>query len=133
MSLTQYRPRSSARFCTTWSAARAAALAGSLALLAACADSPSAPLAVPAALSVVAGSNQSATVGSTLPTALTVEVTTAQGAPVAGRTVSFAVTSGSGTVAPTAATTDADGRASTQLTLGTTVGTVRVTASVQGA
>ncbi|GLC23892.1 Ig-like domain-containing protein [Roseisolibacter agri] len=84
----------------------------------------------PTALGVVRGGDQSATVGSALPTALTVRVTTAQSTPVAGATVTFAVTAGSATLSPASATTDADGLASTQLTLGATPGTVQVTASV---
>jgi hypothetical protein len=85
----------------------------------------------PAAVSIVSGSGQSAVINTTLATALTVVVSTAQGAPVAGATVAFTVTAGTGTLSPTVATTGVDGTASTQLTLGATPGTVEVTATVQ--
>ncbi|HEY4218894.1 MAG TPA: hypothetical protein VGM67_17255 [Gemmatimonadaceae bacterium] len=49
---------------------------------------------------------------------------------VAGASVTFAVTQGSATLSPTTATTDADGVASTKVTLGTATGPVVVTATV---
>ncbi len=85
----------------------------------------------PAAVSIVSGSGQSAVINTALPAALTVLVTTAQGTPVAGATVAFAVSAGTGTLSPTFATTGVDGTASTQLTLGATPGAVEVTATVQ--
>ena len=68
--------------------------------------------------------------GTTLP-ALRVRI--AQGsAPVAGTTVTWAVTAGGGTVAPTSSQTAADGTATTLLTLPATAGTVTVQASASG-
>jgi hypothetical protein len=98
---------------------------------AACSDSTS-PAITPAAIAAVSGSGQSGSVGSTLASPIIFEVTTASEAPVSGVTVAFSVTSGSGTLSPTTAVTDANGTASTQLTLGTTAGAVEVTATVQG-
>src|SRR5438552_8496205 len=64
----------------------------------------------------VAGNGASATVGSSV--TLTAKVTDATGSPKASVTVHFAVTAGGGSVNPAAATTAADGTASTVLTLG---------------
>ena len=99
---------------------------------AACSDytSPSAP--TPAAIANVSGSGQTGIVGAMLASPIVFEVTSTSDAPVSGVTVTFAVTSGNGTVAPTTAVTDANGTASTQLTLGNTTGAVEVTATVQG-
>jgi surface protein len=85
-------------------------------------------------LEVVAGNNQSATAGSAVGTAPSVRVTDANGEPVAGASVTFAVMSGGGTVDPTAAViTGADGIASvTSWTLGTTAGSNTLTATVSG-
>lgn len=80
----------------------------------------------------MSGIGQSGVVGTTLTSPLVFEVTSATDAPVAGVQVTFAVTTGSATVSPLTATTDANGTASTQLTLGGTVGSVEVTATVQG-
>lgn len=52
------------------------------------------------------------------------------GARVAGATVAWTVTSGSGTVAPATSTTNASGVASAQLTLGTSSGITTVAAKV---
>jgi hypothetical protein len=71
-------------------------------------------------------------VGTTLIEPLVFEVASATDVPVAGVQVSFVVTSGSATVSPTTATTDANGTASTQVTLGATAGSIEVTATVQG-
>ena len=100
--------------------------------VAACSDytSPSAP--TPAAIAAVSGDGQTGIVGAMLASPIVFEVTSTSDAPVSGVTVAFSVTSGSGTVSPTTAVTDANGTASTQLTLGNTTGAVEVTATVQG-
>lgn len=102
------------------------------AVAAACSDSTSPTSPTPSAIAAVSGSGQTGAVGSTLTSPVVFEVTSASDAPVSGVTVSFAVTSGSGTVSPTSAVTDANGAASTQLTLGSAAGTVEVTATIQG-
>src|SRR5207247_7280368 len=63
---------------------------------------------------------------------LTAKVTDATGSPKASVTVHFAVTAGGGSVNPAAATTAADGTASTVLTLGSTAGVNTVSASADG-
>ena len=80
----------------------------------------------------VSGDNQSASVGTTLPNPLVVQVRSSTNAAVSGTTVNFAVTSGGGTVSPTSAVTDANGNASTNLTLGTTAGANAVSAAATG-
>ena len=51
---------------------------------------------------------------------------------MAGMVVSFAVTAGGGTLSAATATTDANGRAATRLTLGSDPGTNTVSATVEG-
>jgi hypothetical protein len=83
---------------------------------------------------VVDGDGQSATAGSAVGTAPSVRVTDANGNPVAGVSVTFAVASGGGTLDPTAPVmTGADGVASvTSWTLGTTAGSNTLTATASG-
>ncbi len=102
------------------------------AVAAACSDSTSPSSPTPSAIAAVSGSGQSGAVGSALASPIVFEVTTVREAPVSGVTVSFTVTSGSGTISPAIAITDANGTASTQLTLGSTAGSVEVTATAVG-
>ena len=76
--------------------------------------------------------NQSARVGALLPRPLEVRVTDTRDRPVEGTTVNFTVLDGAvaGLVDPGSATTDADGRASTTLTLGMRAGRMTGTAAV---
>lgn len=88
-------------------------------------------------ISVVSGNNQSGAVGTALGSPLVVKVSDASGNPVAGRTVTFAITSqptgaAGATLSAASATTGSDGLASTSLTLGNRVGTYAVTAAVSG-
>ncbi len=79
------------------------------------------------------GDLQSAVVGTTLPDPLVVEVRDPGNNPVSGIQVTFTVVSGGGSVSVDSATTDGNGRASTELTLGTTSGPIhRVAASAGG-
>ncbi len=88
--------------------------------------------APPAQLKLVNGSGQSAPAGATLPNPVAVQVLTSGGQPVAGVSVSFAVTSGGGSVSAASRVTASDGVASVTWTLGATVGTQQLTASVPG-
>ncbi len=83
-------------------------------------------------LPIVSGNNQSTAQNTAFPSPLVVKVTDANGSPVAGQSVTFAVTSGSATVATTSATSGADGTASTAVSAGGTAGAVVVTASSNG-
>jgi len=84
------------------------------------------------AIAVVSGSNQSGTAGQPLASPFIVQVNNASGSPVSGVSVTFAVTSGGGTLSTTSATTNSSGQASTTLTLGPGAGTNTVTASSTG-
>jgi hypothetical protein len=86
----------------------------------------------PANIAPVSDLARTAAVGSAVTGGLVVKVTDAQGRPVKGATVAFAVTQGNGTTNPRLATTDANGQAATQWTLGTIVGGNEVSASVNG-
>jgi hypothetical protein len=83
-------------------------------------------------LVLVSGNNQSAAVASVLPAPLVVVARDANSNPVAGVTVTFAMTAGAGTLSATSGTTGSNGQAQTQLTLGHTPGPNTVTASVSG-
>lgn len=78
------------------------------------------------------GDGQSAAAGSTLPTPLTVTVSDANGNPLAGTTVTFAVTAGGGSLSATTVATDGAGHAGTALTLGSAAGTNTVHATAAG-
>lgn len=82
-------------------------------------------------LAKVSGDAQIAIVGQPLAGPLQVEVTNA-GVPSAGTTVTWATTNPGGSLVPSSGATGADGRASTQWTIGTTAGTQSVTASLSG-
>jgi uncharacterized protein (TIGR03437 family) len=86
--------------------------------------------APPARVGVVTGFPASGTAGATLATPFAVEVLDAQGVKLPGVSVAFSATNA--TVNPASATTDAQGRASTTVTLGSAVGTAVITATVAG-
>jgi uncharacterized protein (TIGR03437 family) len=90
--------------------------------------------AVPANLTISSGNQQSGPTGGTV--TIAAKVTDANGSPVAGVTVNFTVASGpaqfSGNSATGAATTDVKGVASVQVTLGSTAGTVKISAASAG-
>jgi uncharacterized protein (TIGR03437 family) len=84
----------------------------------------------PAKVNVVTGFSGTGAVSTALATPFTVEVLDVAGAPVQGVTVNFTATNA--TVNPASGTTNAQGRASTTVTLGATAGTGSVTATVAG-
>jgi hypothetical protein len=87
-------------------------------------------VAGPASAIAKAGDNQNATAGELVPTAPTVTVTDANGNPVAGIVVNFAITSGGGSLGSASATTNSSGVATIdRWTMGTTAGTNTVTAT----
>ncbi|HET7025476.1 MAG TPA: hypothetical protein VFI39_09760, partial [Gemmatimonadales bacterium] len=88
-----------------------------------------------AAATIVAtgGTSQSGSTGTVLPNPLTVKVTDAHANAVPGRTVTWVVTAGGGTLAGVTATTDATGTSTVaQWTLGGTAGTNTATATLAG-
>lgn len=77
---------------------------------------------VAAAITLVSGDGQTATVGAALPGLLVVQVTDLFGNGLGGELVDWLVTAGGGTVTPATTTTDPGGFASTQWTLGPVAG-----------
>src|SRR6202162_5522059 len=87
----------------------------------------------PAGMSIVSGNNQSGSTGATLAATLVVKVVDSSGAAVPGVIVNFTVNPAeSAPVSPSPSITLNDGTASSTVTLGTTAGTVTVTASATG-
>ena len=89
-------------------------------------------LPVPTELQRSAGNNQNGLVGAVLPVPLRVRVLDRHSGAVPGATVTFAVTSGGGAVAPATVSTNGAGEATATWTLGGTVGQQQVTASAPG-
>ena len=84
------------------------------------------------ALVKVSGDTQSGTPDDALTDPFVVEVQDEDGEPLTGHTVTFSVTAGGGSLSATSATTNANGRAQTRLTLGSALGVNSVQASVSG-
>jgi alpha-tubulin suppressor-like RCC1 family protein len=86
----------------------------------------------PAALLAVTGSGQSAPVGTPLAQDFVVRVNDQGGNPLSGVAVTWAVTAGGGSIAPTNGTTDAGGQSRARLTVGPSAGANTATAAVSG-
>ncbi len=86
----------------------------------------------PHSLTQVPGGQPQGAAGTALGEPFVVRVLDQYGNPLAGATVTFAVTAGGGTLSVTTAATDAEGRAATTLTLGRQPGTNTVEATVDG-
>lgn len=97
-------------------------------LLSQCSDTTAPP--PPSSITIRSGDNQFSIRGTVLPDPLEVAVLTAQGAAAQNVTVNFSVIEGGGTVSSGSAQTNDQGVASTQLTLGLTLGTNRVRAAI---
>ena len=80
------------------------------------------PDPTPSAIAVVSGTGQSGEAGSALAQPLVIQVTSSSGAGVEGAAVTFTPGASSGSVSAGQATTDGDGRASINWTVGTGVG-----------
>jgi uncharacterized protein (TIGR03437 family) len=87
---------------------------------------------VPGAIQISTGNNQSGNAGAALTAPLVAIVTDQAGNPLSGANVVWTVTQGAATLTNTRTTSDATGRVSTNLTLGSTPGNVTVTVAVQG-
>jgi Bacterial Ig-like domain (group 1) len=117
---------------------RSAAAAGMFLVLAglnACGDNTSVGtfvVPVPKALAVAAGNGQTGFVTADLDTSLSVSVTDANGLPIIGTPVAWAVTSGGGTLSADTSTTDTFGEASVVWSLGNSPGAQSVTANAAG-
>ncbi len=90
------------------------------------------PSAVPAAMVVVSGDKQVATIGTPLDQPLVVQVNDAHGAPVAGASVWFRSVHGAA-FQPEFGVTGSDGQFTTAVTIGTMAGRYRIAASTTGA
>ena len=88
--------------------------------------------ASPQRLTKVCGDDQEGLVDEQLAEPFVVSVSDENGAAMSGVDVSFAVTAGGGTLSSATATTDANGRAATRLTLGSEAGANTVAATVEG-
>ena len=84
----------------------------------------------PALLVKVSGDQQSGVVGTLLAAPLVVRVTDTHGNPVAGSAITFGPASGDGSVVPTQATSDSNGNGATEWTLGSSLGSQSVGASI---
>ena len=85
---------------------------------------------LPATMTISSGDAQSGPPGTGL--TIAVKVADASGAPVGNVTVSFTVSSGAASLSAATAATGGDGVASIQLTLGGTVGPLKIVASASG-
>ena len=94
--------------------------------------STAAEQAMPHSLTKVCGDSQEGMASEQLAESFVVLVSDENGAAMAGVVVSFTVTAGGGTLSAATATTDANGRAATRLTLGSDPGTNTVAAVVEG-
>lgn len=79
---------------------------------------------------IVSGNSQVAAINAAFGSPIVVKVTDANGNPIQGTLVTFAVTGGSATLSNPSATTDASGNASTNVTAGGAAGAVTITATV---
>src|SRR5207244_1168284 len=82
----------------------------------------------PSSMSILSGNNATASVGATLPP-LIVSLVDANGTPIPGVPVNFAVASGGGELNTRTAMSDSTGKASAVLTLPASPGSVQVVAS----
>ena len=104
---------------------------GMAALGLACGSDSSGPGA--AAVTGVAGDNQTGSAGSLLPVPLSFTALGSDGLPIEGVTVSWSASpTGAASFAPPTTTTDANGIASANVTLGSTVGAITMQASLNG-
>jgi len=85
---------------------------------------------VPATMTISSGDAQSGPPGTSL--SIAVKVADATGIPVGNVVVSFAVSTGTASLSAGTATTGGDGTATIQLTLGATVGALKITAAAAG-
>src|SRR5580765_2776082 len=96
-----------------------------------CGHEEIAPEKDPAAITVVAGNEQTGVVGRPLADPLVIQVSDLSGDPVSDQTVRFRLPQGGqGSVAPSQATTSADGHAATRVVLGTLAGPWEIYAEV---
>ena len=104
--------------------------------LCACGGTEAPSTSTPVKIVAASGGGQTADLGQPLAQPLVAHVATGSGRPASGVSVTFAVTSGAGALAPATVSTDASGNASTSFTMGQSPGVTTVSAtsaSVAGA
>lgn len=92
---------------------------------------PISVVTVATTLNVVAGANQRVLAGKPVPQPVVVRATNRRGAPAPGKTVTFRLGDGHGSVDPVTTVTDVDGRARTKWTLGEYPGRQTLLATVE--
>lgn len=105
------------------------AVAGSVAIAAACGGDNSLGPTVPASVAAASGDSQTVLVGNRSSAPLVAVVKNSSGAPLPNVTVNWSVTSGGGSLSDVTTTTDANGQAQTTYRSGAIADTVKVTAS----
>jgi len=80
----------------------------------------------------VSGDTQTAVVLRPFTSPLTVQLFDAQGRPISGAAITFAITNGSATLSATSVTTNAQGQASVTVTAGSVAGAISITATTLG-
>jgi adhesin/invasin len=121
-----------ARVIRACSSGRWAVAAAALVVAGACGDTQFNtvfPTAVAVTVSA-ATNNQSAVVGQALPLPVSVQVTDGAGVPIGNVAVTWTVLTGGGSVSASSSTTDVNGNATIIWTLGPTVGTQTLSASI---
>jgi len=108
-----------------------AGMALSLLFTAACDDDDDPIVPVPTELNITSGDNQNIA-KSAVSAPLTVTLLDQDDDPIAGRTVAWAVVTGTGTLASSTSATNASGVATMTFTAGTVAGAATVTATVTG-
>ena len=122
---------------TTWTLGTTAGPQSLRAAVAGASGSPvtftaTAAAAAAASISLTSGSGQSAATGFPLPLPLVVRIRDQFANAVAGTPVQWSVVAGQATLTPASSTSEANGNAQTQVTLGGANGAVSITASAQG-
>ncbi len=84
------------------------------------------------AMTILTGNNQTGSPGAALPDSLRIRLVDRFGNPIAGVTITWTPAVGAGAVSPATSATDANGRAATRWTLGSTGGPKSITASGAG-
>lgn len=106
-----------------WGKIRSLAALGTIAFAASCSDTAAPkPPATPGAIQVVSGNNQTAVVATKLADPLVVRVTDPSGDAIEGAAVQWEIKTGNGSIVPAASSTDAQGFARAEWTLGTAAG-----------
>lgn len=83
-------------------------------------------------VTIVSGDQQTTTAGAALAAPFVVTIDDQNGDPMSGVTVTWAITSGSGSLSATSSVSDSNGDAQSTYTAGTEAGTATVTATVSG-